>query len=122
MRKVSEKQAVKNLLKKEQAEKMRAFFLSLWDKQEKTFILTNGTEVSYVTCFESNTPLLRHMYRENSCCYSHILPKSIYPQYAFEEWNVKIVHPDDHAQYESFAEKAPKQWALKQQLLKQIQK
>lgn len=84
------------------------FFLELWDKRE-----VNG----YVICFETGKKLKRELYRKNMCCYSHILPKSKYPQYEFLEENVVIVHPDAHSQYERDCNKAPNQCMKKKELL-----
>lgn len=99
--------------KKAESEKMRDFFFSLWDSRE----LMNSSGFSFVVCFETGNRLYRDAYRQSSVVYSHILPKSKYPQYKFSEWNVKIVHPDAHTQFSEFPEKAPKQYAEYKKLL-----
>jgi len=90
--------------------KMREFFLSLWDKNEVN---------DYVICFETGRKLHRDIYRTNSCCYSHILEKENYPEFKYEEWNVRIVHPEAHENYTNRNDKkAPKQIKLREELLK----
>lgn len=93
---------------------MQQWFLKLWDEREEWVENEN-----YVICFETGKKLLRKYYRENSCCYSHILPKSKFPQYRMCNWNLVIVHPDAHSQFETYPEKAQKQYELKKVLLKQ---
>jgi hypothetical protein len=83
-------------------------FLEIWDERE-----TNG----YVTCFETGKKLKREIYRMNSACYSHILPKSKYPEYDLVKMNIEIVHPDAHGNYENNCEKAPNQCNRKKELL-----
>lgn len=116
LKKVSEKQRVKNREKAEQTSKLHEWFLSVWDEREEQDSVGNR----FVRCFETGKRLSRGYYRENSCCYSHILPKSKYPEFVMLGSNLVIVHPDAHAQYETFPEKAPKQFALKQELLNKL--
>lgn len=99
--------------KKAENELMKLFFFSLWDERE----IMNHFGNTYVVCFETGQKLSRDRYRQSSVVYSHILPKSKYPQYKFCEWNVKIVHPDAHTQFSEFPEKAPKQYAEYKKLL-----
>lgn len=92
---------------------LHIFFVDLWNEREE-----NG----YIQCFETGRVMKRSRYRENWSVYSHILPKSKYPQYKFEKWNVKIVTPDAHTQYEVAPERAKKQYALRLELLEKIKK
>ena len=115
MQKVSEKQKLKNKEKAEKSRKLHEWFLSIWDEREE---IENGRR--FVRCFETGVKLYRETYRQNSCVYSHILPKSRYEEFAMLGSNLVIVHPDAHAQYETFPEKAPKQFALKQELLNKL--
>lgn len=87
---------------------LQLFYVDLWDEREE-----NG----YIQCFETGDWMSRKKYRENWSVYSHILPKSKYPQYKLSKWNVKIVTPTAHTQFEQFAEKAPKQYKLSKELL-----
>mgnify|MGYP003467327390 CR=1 FL=1 len=82
-------------------------FHEIWDKQE-----TNG----YCICYATGVKLYRNSYRDNSCVYHHVLLKSKYPQYALEEWNIVIVHPDAHTQVHSNIRKCPKIMELTEKL------
>ena len=113
IKKVSDKQKLKNMEKKELSIKQREFFLSLWEQNEDI----NG----YCVCFECGGKMSAQSYMNNSCCYSHILPKSKFPEYRFEPWNVKICHPNCHAAFETFPEKAPNQYDLQKKLLKKLE-
>lgn len=94
---------------------MREWFLKIWDEREE--IDNNGNK--FVKCFETGKRLNRDYYRLNSCCYSHLLSKSVYNQYKLCDFNLVIVHPDAHSQFETYPEKAPKQYELQKVLLNQ---
>ena len=85
--------------KKERTERLHAYFRALWDNRED--------EEGYCYCFETNSRLPLS-YRCNTCCYHHILPKSKYPQYEFESWNIVILHPDIHTRVEGNVDLCPK--------------
>lgn len=53
----------------------------------------------YVKCFECGKPMHEETYKYLTTCYSHILPKSKYPELAGNPDNVKIVHPACHDLY-----------------------
>jgi len=112
IKKVSEKQKVKKELKKEQSRLRHEMFLEIWDERE---LEENG--VRFVRCFETNRVMLRDWYMENSCCYSHTLPKNKYPQYDLCKWNVEIILPDVHANWEMNQDKFPKLKARYEELL-----
>lgn len=114
IRRISTKQLEKNKLKAEQTRELHKWFLSLWDEQQD--------DSGNCYCYETGRRLSRDVYRENTCCYSHLLPKHKYPEYAKEAWNVVIVHPEAHTQFEMYPEKAPKQQELKQKLIKDLDK
>jgi 5-methylcytosine-specific restriction endonuclease McrA len=116
IKKISDKQRVKLKSKAEQTKKLHEWFLEVWKEREE--FDSNGR--GYVTCFETGKKLYSDYYMSNSCCYSHLIPKSKRPDLAMEDFNLKIVHPDCHAQYETFPEKAPKQYALRQELLNKL--
>lgn len=101
--------------KKERAQKRFQFFLELWDKLEEE---EHGFR--FVRCFETGIKLSRTTFRTNSCCYSHLLPKSKYSEYELMEENVVIVHPDQHSLYESNREKTPKQNERRIKLLEKL--
>ena len=67
---------------------------------------TNG----YIYCFECGKPMHESSYKDLSTCYSHILSKKIFPQFAGEEWNVCITCPDCHHIYSMRPTKATKQY------------
>lgn len=108
--KISERGKLKKEERKIWLEEVHNFEFAMWDRQEDS----NG----YCYCFESGTPMHRSIYRDNLCVYSHILPKGAekYKKYAMEEWNIKIVLPSWHTQFETLPEKAPKQYKLSQEL------
>lgn len=93
--------------RRENTKERHNWFLDLWDKNE----LIDHYGNQYVICFETGRRLNRDVYRTNSFCYSHILPKETFPEYEKEEFNVKIVYPPAHHQYSVYPEKAPKQYA-----------
>lgn len=92
------------------AKRMHNFFKRIWDTREDE----NGNCVCYETGRE-----LPFSFRQNTCCYHHILPKSKYPQYALEEWNIVILHPEIHDQVEIDINKCPKVKNLTEKLKKQ---
>lgn len=105
IRRISNKQRDKNKLKAEGTRELHNWFLLLWDEREQE----SFGYPPYVQCFETGRHLYRSIYRENTCCYSHLLPKSRYPELAMDKDNVVIVHPDVHADYEVDPEKTPRQ-------------
>lgn len=107
IRKVSDKQKEKNKLKAHSTKELHEWFLKMWDKREEN----DGDGNRYVICFESGQKLLRGVYRNNSCCYSHLLPKSKYKELAMVEENLVIVHPMWHEKMNT-----PKQDELREKL------
>lgn len=91
---------------------LHKFFLSLWQEREE-----GKDGETYITCFETKVRLSTDKYKENSACYSHILPKSLYPEYEYKRWNIRIVSPEAHHQYTIYPEKAPKQYGYYKILL-----
>lgn len=100
--KITEKQKEKNVIKKEKTKVLHQFFLDLWDERADK----NGC----IRCFETDIYMSPTIYRENSCCYHHILEKSNpnYKQYALEKWNIVIILPDVHNQVHANIEFTPK--------------
>jgi len=96
--------------KKEEREELHKWFFSLWDER--------SDNEGVVICFETGKRLKPEYYKYKLTCYSHILPKSKYPQYRMNKENVVIVHPDSHEQYEVYPEKTPNQNNLKKLLIK----
>lgn len=115
IKKVSEKQKVKNELKKEQVEKRHQMFLEIWDEREETDSAGN----KFVRCFETGKRMSREFYRENTCVYHHILEKSDskFPQYDLVKDNIVILHFDVHNQVHTNIDKTPKVKAKYQELL-----
>lgn len=108
--KITTKQKEKNVIKKEKTKVLHQFFLDLWDERADK----NGC----IRCFETDIYMSPTIYRENSCCYSHQLPKSQYPQYALDKENTLIVLPDVHANWEANQESCPKMLAYTKKLKK----
>lgn len=100
IKKVSIQQKEKNVIKKETTKKLHKFFLDLWDERADK----NGC----VRCFETDIYMSYTIYKENSICYSHQLPKSKYPEYALDKNNILIVLPNVHANWEASQESCPK--------------
>lgn len=93
---------------KEWNSKLHSFFKKIWDEREDP----SGN----CYCYETNQLLEGYKYRNNSLCYHHILPKYKYPQFAFEPWNIVILHPDVHSQVETNIDKCPKTKSLTQKI------
>lgn len=72
----------------------------------------------FIDCFECGTFLHEMNYRDITICYSHLLEKSKYPQYAGDERNVVITCPDCHNLYTMRPKQAIKQYEAAQQLKK----
>lgn len=106
--KVTERSKIKSIEKAEKTKELHKWFLELWDKR--------CDESGNCKCFECGKLLKREQYRENSACYSHILPKSKYEEIAMLEENTQIVHPNCHALYESYPPKAKNQYELRLKL------
>ncbi len=107
---ITERQKEKSVIKKEKTKVLHQFFLDLWDERADK----NGC----IRCFETDIYMSPTIYRENSCCYSHQLPKSQYPQYALDKDNTLIVLPDVHANWETNQELCPKMLAYTKKLKK----
>ena len=112
IKKISSKGIEKKKIKTETTKKLHQFFLELWDKRADK----NGN----VRCFETDILMSHTIYKNNSCCYHHILEKSNpkYKEYSFEEWNIVIILPDIHNQVHSNIEKTPKIMELTNKLKK----
>ncbi len=83
---------------------MHLWFAYLFEQRMNT----NG----FVQCFECNKPLHESQYKDLSMCYSHILSKKLFPQFAGEAWNVQICCPDCHTLYSMRPTKATNQYNL----------
>jgi len=101
----SDLQKIRDKRDADRTTKMHEWFLEVWEKRKKFDPSVGG---SYVQCFESGKKLYTKYYKFNTCCYSHYLPKSRYPNYGFEDWNLEIVDPEIHDQWEKDKEKCPK--------------
>lgn len=75
-------------------------FREIWDERED--------EEGYCYCYETGDPMHGSRFRNNSCCYHHLLPKGKYPEYALVKKNIVILHPDIHTLLESNIDKCPK--------------
>lgn len=88
-------------------------FLEIWDEREEIDSAGN----KFVRCFETGKKMSRSFYRENSCCYSHTLPKSKFPEYDLEKWNIEIILPPVHEVWEMNKDRFPKLKARYEELL-----
>lgn len=102
IRKVSDKQKERNKNKANETLEMQKLFLEIWDSQED--------EAGYCYCYESNKAMHYSEFRNNSCCFHHILEKGAgsYPQYKMLKKNIIIVYPNIHTQVHKDIEKTPK--------------
>ena len=89
---------------------MKTLFLQIWDKTEDF--------EGYCYCFETGKKMHRSLYRNNSCCYHHVLEKGRekYRKYKMEEWNIVIVLPEVHNQIHSNINKTPRIKLLTEEL------
>jgi hypothetical protein len=101
----SAKQKIKDVDKTQRTEELHQWFLEVWNKRREW----DGRRF-VVKCFESGYFLDEQTFKYNTCCYSHYFPKSKYPQYALEEWNLEIVKPDIHALWENDHSKCPRMY------------
>lgn len=110
IKKISEKKKIERVQEKIDSKKMHEWFLRVWDKTEDA----DG----YCYCFETGAKMHRSNYRNNSCCYHHILEKGNekYEKYKMEEWNLVIVLPEVHSQVHSNIDKTPRIKILTEEL------
>ena len=100
MRRVSKKQEERNKEKSRTTLLMQGLFLEIWDSQED--------EQGYCYCYETGVAMHGSIFRSNSCCYHHLLPKSKYPEFQLLKSNIVILHPDVHSQVERDISRCPK--------------
>jgi hypothetical protein len=105
IKKVSTKQTEKNKDKALKTKELHSWFLTLFDKHKE-----KDAKGYFVRCFETGFKMYEDNYKYNSCIYSHYFPKSTYPQYAFEEWNMELVTPDTHSTWEQDHTKCSKMY------------
>lgn len=110
IKKISDKKKIERVQEKIDSKKMHEWFLQVWDKTEDA----DG----YCYCFETRTKMHRNQYRNNSCCYHHVLEKGSekYEKYKLEEWNLAIILPDVHNQVHSNIDKTPRIKILTEEL------
>lgn len=102
----SAKQKIKDVEKKNRTIKLHEWFLEIWDKRKEK------DEFGYfVRCFETEQKLYEQYYKFNTCCYSHYYPKNNYQEYAMKEWNIEIIHPNVHSQWELNKQKCIKMYS-----------
>jgi 5-methylcytosine-specific restriction endonuclease McrA len=88
---------------------MHQWFFYLFDERKD--------KEGFVKCFECGKRMHEDSFKHTLTCYSHILDKSLYPEFAGNEENVVIVHPDCHNLYTMRPKKALKQYSLRLKLL-----
>ena len=89
----SAKQKIKDIEKKERTKKLHEWFLELFDKH-----CLQDEFGKYVICFETGKKLYEQYYKFNTSIYHHILEKSKFSEFEFEEWNIIFLSPEVHAQ------------------------
>ena len=104
IKKISDKQKIKNEEKREQTKLRQLLFLEIWDEREETDSAGN----KFVRCFETGKRMSRGFYRLNSCCYHHVLHKEKHPEFDLVKENIIILMPDVHAQVHTNIDKTPK--------------
>lgn len=100
LKKISEKGKIKRKEDVQKTEQLHKFFRDTWDQQED--------DQGFCYCYQSGQELPGWLFRSNSACYHHLLPKSLYPQFEKEAWNIVILHPDVHAKVEQSLDNCPK--------------
>lgn len=70
----------------------------------------------FVKCFECGRNMHMSFYIGNTMCYSHLLEKSRYPQYAGDPNNVVITHPECHHLYSMKPKEAINQYTRMKEL------
>lgn len=114
LKKVSDKQKVKNEEKKIQSEKRRQLFLEIFEERCE---IEARTGKKFVRCFETGIRLYEIPFKENTCIYHHCLHKSKYPEYDLCKENLVIITPHIHEQVHLNIDKTPKVKAKTEELL-----
>lgn len=111
IRKVSDKQRLRNEQKSNETKEMHNLFREIWDERED--------ETGFCYCFETGIPMHGSTYRGNTCCYDHVLEKgeNSYPEYKMVKRNIVIIHPDVHTLKTHNIDKCPKIKAYRELLL-----
>ena len=99
----SAKQKIKDVEKRERTKKLHEWFLELFDKH----CLQDGFG-KYVICFETGKKLYEQYYKFNTSIYHHVLEKSKFREFEFEEWNIIFLSPEVHDQVHADINKTPK--------------
>lgn len=87
---------------------MHQWFIHLFDERKDS----DGN----VPCFECGKKMHEDTYKEVSVCYSHLLEKKKYKNFAGDPDNVVIVHPSCHNKYTMTPKKAINQYNKMKQL------
>lgn len=97
--------------KKTETQELHQLMRQIWDERE------DGEGICY--CYETGQPLRGTVYRNNSCCYDHVLEKNnrAFPEYSMVKKNIIIIHPDVHTQKHLNIDGTPRIKALKEKLL-----
>ena len=106
-RKSLKKNSKINSDKVQKTEEMYHFFLEIW----------NSTPPYRRKCYETGKSL---PHPPLSTYFHHVLPKSKYPEYRLEKWNIVLLDPEIHNQVEINIDKTPRVKELTQRILNQI--
>ncbi len=107
MKKISDKQKVRNKLKALETLDMQRWFGEIW----------KSTPAHQRKCFETG----ERLYGEAlSIYFHHVLEKETWPEYRFERWNIVFVTWQVHDQAHKDLDYCPKIKEYREQLLKKI--
>jgi hypothetical protein len=109
IRKISDKQRKRNQDKGELTKQLHSLFLDIWDDREDP----QGN----CYCYETGKILPRGIYRNNTCCYDHVLEKSKYKEYTLVKKNILILDPQVHSNKTKNIDSTPRIKKYKEYLL-----
>lgn len=116
IKKLSEKQRVKNQEKAAQTRRRFEMFFEIWEER-KEYSPKFGY---FCRCFETGDILREYYCKENSCVYHHLLEKNPYPEYDLMKENIVLLHPDIHSQVHTDIDKTPRVKKATQELLNKL--
>lgn len=99
LKKKSIEAIAKDIVNNEKTKEQMFFFEDIWNKLPSYKRL----------CYETNAWLGKEPL---STMFHHVLPKELYPQFRLSRWNIILVLPSVHNEYENYPENCPKIYAL----------
>jgi hypothetical protein len=92
--------------KQERVKNQNEFFMSIW----------NSLPLDKKRDYETG----ERIYNPFTTNFHHVLPKELYPQFAFSKWNITLVTWKTHDQWHNYPEKCPKIHKLYLELLSKV--